>query len=83
MRTVSIKVPEEMYQEMKSLDLNWSEELRKGIENKIKKEKRKEKTGKTQDFLKGKAKEGWSGARERYQAYKKGKEELSKEKKEK
>jgi post-segregation antitoxin (ccd killing protein) len=41
MKTVSIKVPEEMYQEMKMLNLNWSEEIRKEIENRIKKEKRK------------------------------------------
>jgi hypothetical protein len=80
MKTVSIKVPEEMYQEMKELNLNWSEEIRKEIEDKIKKEKRRQKASKAQDFLKRKAKEGLSGADERLQAYKRGKEELSKEK---
>ena len=79
MKTVSIKVPEEMYQEMKELNLNWSEEIRKEIEDKIKKEKRKKKAGEAQDFLKGKVKKGLTGAEGRWRAYKRGKEELSKE----
>jgi len=39
---VSVKVPEEMREEMRKLDVNWGEYLRAAIGEKIKREKAKE-----------------------------------------
>jgi rRNA-processing protein FCF1 len=62
-KTISIKIPEVVHQEMKELGINWSEEIRKAIENRIRKDKMK-KACKTQDDLRKKASGRWSGSEE-------------------
>ncbi|AAL81477.1 hypothetical protein PFDSM3638_06745 [Pyrococcus furiosus DSM 3638] len=41
MEVVSFRIPRELKKEMKKIDINWSEEVRKFIEEKVKEYKRK------------------------------------------
>ena len=63
MKTISIKVPESMHQEMKRLNINWSGAIRKLIEDKLEAEKMK-KACKIQDGIRKKTSGDWSGTEE-------------------
>jgi hypothetical protein len=53
-----------MHEEMRNLqDINWSEEIRRAIEQRLRKEKMK-KACEVQDQLREKARGKWSGAKE-------------------
>jgi hypothetical protein len=64
MEIVTVRVPAKMHEEMKAnKDINWSEEIRHAIHERLKREKMK-KACETQDRLRAKTTGKWSGAKE-------------------
>ncbi len=64
MEIVTVRVPQDMHAEMKDLkEINWSEEIRRAIEQRLRQEKMK-KACEVQDQLRGKTSGKWSGAKE-------------------
>jgi hypothetical protein len=51
MEVVSFRVPKEIKEEMKKVDINWSEEIRKFIERKLREYARKEALREIDSFL--------------------------------
>ncbi len=64
MEIVTVRVPAEMHEQMKNLkDINWSEEIRNAIEERLRQEHMK-KASDIQDRLRKKSRGKWSGAKE-------------------
>jgi len=52
MAVISVRVPDELKEKMKKYDINWSEEIRKFIERKIKNEEKARLLDEIDSFLK-------------------------------